>query len=264
VHPELAEWKSLDALVLRLLAKNRDQRPRDVAEVLKLLDAIEHVAPLRRVTKVEEAPPQPRADEIPIPAPNPGRITRLSPDSDSTPGKAEPKKRTRLLPEILIAVLVSMVFFFSWWEGKQREQAQHEAEAYSAAISQPALGSQAQEGLYQQAKTLSDQGQYEKAAPIFEQACKAGYAQACSDLGVLYAHAHGVAKDFAQAATLYAKACDGGIGAACKRLGDAYALGAGVAVDNEKARQAYKTGCSLGNKPACTANAPKSILDEVK
>jgi serine/threonine-protein kinase len=41
LRPELASWTGLDGLAMRLLAKNRDDRPQD-AEVLSLLDAVEH------------------------------------------------------------------------------------------------------------------------------------------------------------------------------------------------------------------------------
>jgi len=263
VRPELADWKGLDALVLRLLAKNRDQRPKDVAETIRLLDAVEYVARARRVTKVEEVSPQPRPVEIPISASDSGQIARLSPEQDEAPAEKKPKKRTMLIPEILIGTIVAMVFLFSWWDGRQREEAQQEAEKFSAAVSQPAPSNIPPMELYEQAKTLSDKGQYEKAIPLLAQACNASYAQACSELGGLYAHAHGVAKDLAQATVLYAKACDGGDGTACKRLGDAYTAGAGIGKDKQKAQQAYTKGCSLGNKPACSANAPKSILDEI-
>lgn len=40
LRPELANWTGLDGLVMRLLAKNRDDRPRD-AEALSLLDGVQ-------------------------------------------------------------------------------------------------------------------------------------------------------------------------------------------------------------------------------
>jgi serine/threonine-protein kinase len=40
LRPDLANWQGLDALVLRLLAKDRNDRPKDVAELLNLLDAV--------------------------------------------------------------------------------------------------------------------------------------------------------------------------------------------------------------------------------
>jgi serine/threonine protein kinase len=38
LRPELANWQGLDALVLRLLAKDREDRPKDVAELIGLID----------------------------------------------------------------------------------------------------------------------------------------------------------------------------------------------------------------------------------
>ncbi len=40
IRPDLARWKGLDALVLRLLAKDVNERPRDVADLLSLLSTI--------------------------------------------------------------------------------------------------------------------------------------------------------------------------------------------------------------------------------
>lgn len=40
IRPELAHWRGLDGLVLRLLAKDRRDRPQDVGEVLGLLEAV--------------------------------------------------------------------------------------------------------------------------------------------------------------------------------------------------------------------------------
>ena len=40
LRPELKQWRGLDALVLRLLAKDRKDRPKDVAELLAIIDAV--------------------------------------------------------------------------------------------------------------------------------------------------------------------------------------------------------------------------------
>ncbi|MGD0294599.1 MAG: TonB family protein [Terracidiphilus sp.] len=61
LRPELANWPGLDALVLRLLAKDRDQRPRDAGELVGLLDAARFVAPsARRETVREDVKPPER------------------------------------------------------------------------------------------------------------------------------------------------------------------------------------------------------------
>jgi serine/threonine protein kinase len=52
LRADLAEWKGLDGLALSMLAKDPEKRPRDVAELLSLLDGITYVAPVvRQVTE---------------------------------------------------------------------------------------------------------------------------------------------------------------------------------------------------------------------
>jgi serine/threonine protein kinase len=54
-RPDLANWQCLDALVLRLLAKDREDRPKDVAELLGLLDAVRLIpSEARRETVKDE------------------------------------------------------------------------------------------------------------------------------------------------------------------------------------------------------------------
>jgi hypothetical protein len=54
LRPDLANWQGLDALVLRLLAKDREDRPKDVGELVGLLDAVRMVpTEARRETEVE-------------------------------------------------------------------------------------------------------------------------------------------------------------------------------------------------------------------
>ena len=76
LRPELANWQGLDALVLRLLAKDREQRPRDVAEMAGLLDAVLHKAytPHPHFTHPETViEPPTLLPELPQPIPTPSR-----------------------------------------------------------------------------------------------------------------------------------------------------------------------------------------------
>ena len=51
---ELAEWENLDALLAILLAKNRNRRPKDAAELMTLLGAGKHLPPKKIKTVVEQ------------------------------------------------------------------------------------------------------------------------------------------------------------------------------------------------------------------
>jgi serine/threonine-protein kinase len=221
LRPELAGWKGLDALVLRLLAKNREDRPRDVAELLGLLDAVQPmtserrptVAEIRSATVIEQQPAQPRPATIPHPEPErqagqverlspepepqrqAGQITRLSPELEPKPDAEKPRRRAKWLPEAIIAAVVLMVFFFSWQESTTRDanlssasptQTQFGTESQPDSGTGSANPQSAQDATYQQAKALSDQGHFRKAIPLLDQSCKAGDMQACSDLGHLY------------------------------------------------------------------------------
>jgi serine/threonine protein kinase len=61
LRPDLANWQGLDAFVLRLLAKNREDRPKDVAELLALLDAVQRGFHASRPATIVESLPKPVA-----------------------------------------------------------------------------------------------------------------------------------------------------------------------------------------------------------
>jgi len=128
LRPDLADWVGLDALVSRLLAKNRDDRPRD-AELLSLLDAV-HYGPgeQRQQTVMAEAGKQPktvieeasvRQEPIPKPAPErpvqqqtvvdqePAPQTMTAPASIPKEGGAEAKQSKK--PRKVIKVLFNVV-----------------------------------------------------------------------------------------------------------------------------------------------------------
>ncbi len=64
LRPELAHWRGLDAMVLSLLAKDRDQRPRNVAALLAQMDAITYTPPVA----TPPPPPAPPVEEPAVPS----------------------------------------------------------------------------------------------------------------------------------------------------------------------------------------------------
>jgi hypothetical protein len=69
------------------------------------------------------------------------------------------------------------------------------------------------------------------AAYLYRDACEAGNATACTNLGVLYAQGRGVTKDVGRARELYEQGCDDGNATGCVNLGVLYEDGRGVAKD---------------------------------
>jgi serine/threonine-protein kinase len=101
LRPDLANWPGLDALVLSLLAKNRDDRPKDVPEFLVQLDAIEYAPAPRRVTVRQEAEPEPVARTAPKDPPppissNPKPALPVARVAERHGEQFDPKKHIRL------------------------------------------------------------------------------------------------------------------------------------------------------------------------
>lgn len=88
LRPELTNWPGLDELVMRLLAKNREDRPRDVSEFIKQVDALYERAPAsfaaapagpeKASFAIEPAPAPRAAASAPAAIPElPGSVTQL-------------------------------------------------------------------------------------------------------------------------------------------------------------------------------------------
>jgi serine/threonine-protein kinase len=100
LRPELAHWRGLDALTLRLLAKDREDRPKDVPEVLSLLSVIEFVPAGRRDTVREYRATEPIRQPLPtepLPTPRPEPSRKPVKTMTSTSGEQfDPKKHIRI------------------------------------------------------------------------------------------------------------------------------------------------------------------------
>lgn len=259
LRPELAQWQGLDALLLRLLSKDREQRTRDVAELLHLLNAVRPSAPqTRRETVIERQQTLPITVPIPDRAPQPdadeGQLSRLSPAPEPAAEKPKAKRGLKWRWEFLIFAVVAMVFFISWYENKQKE----DKIAQDQSLQTDGTGTPApQDTVYQQATKLDGQGHFNKAIPLLDQACAAGNIQACSELGNLLAWGphftpeDSVTQDFPRAIKLLTKACDAGNAEGCGHLASIYDSGEGVPEDLAKAAALNAKACDGGIATAC-------------
>ena len=107
------------------------------------------------------------------------------------------------------------------------------------------------EDLTELAAEAYNQGDYQKAAQLFQKACDGGNALSCGGLGFLYANGKGVKHDYQKAAQLFQKACDGGEALSCNGLGALYAEGKGVRQNFSTAKQYHGKACDLGLQLGC-------------
>jgi WD40 repeat protein len=92
LRPELANWKGLDEFVLRMLAKDRKDRPQDVLEMLRILDSVEYV------------PPKPKPQPPPEPVHAQGQAPRSSaPPFIAAPVAAASSPRPAARPAVAVA-----------------------------------------------------------------------------------------------------------------------------------------------------------------
>jgi TPR repeat protein len=91
-----------------------------------------------------------------------------------------------------------------------------------------------------------------RAAPLYEQACNAGYSKACYSGGQAFSNgSYGATKDLARAAALYQKGCDAGDMASCYNGGVALSKGEGAAKDAARAAALFTKACETSvAKPA--------------
>lgn len=96
-----------------------------------------------------------------------------------------------------------------------------------------------------------NQGDYQKAAQLWQKACDEENALGCGGLGALYAEGKGVRQDYQKAAQLFQKACDGGEALGCNSLGILYKYGQGVRQNFSTAKEYYGKACDLGLQLGC-------------
>ena len=273
LRPDLVNWKGLDALILHLLAKERDQRPKDVAEVIRLLDAVVYVPPpvVRPVTDLESGGGAGTlgagkiAGRVPVWAwvagvavllvaafvagrifgPQPAQPSQNTSDSATTtsqqlpaePGPAQDGSSNSSNPKPSTSQMATAAMAV-------------ESKAAQGGAGQP-IQEQSIADVESQAFALFSQKRYSEARPLFRKACDGGDMGGCSNLGILYQNGQGGARDYAQARIAYRKACDGGTMAGCIGVGALYDNGLGVTKDPVQASTLYQKACDGGTMDGC-------------
>ncbi|MEM9320922.1 MAG: tetratricopeptide repeat protein [Pseudomonadota bacterium] len=89
------------------------------------------------------------------------------------------------------------------------------------------------------------------AATLFEVACNAGSAQACSSLGAMRSEGLGGQTDYDDAARLMQIGCEGGDDWGCVGLAFLHHHGRGTPVNLDEAIRLYRLACAMGNAFSC-------------
>jgi eukaryotic-like serine/threonine-protein kinase len=261
VRPELADWRGLDALVLRLLAKEPADRPRDVAEVLKLLSEVQYVPPVTTRRTLQTASPVP--------------VSATTPATESTVSKV-----TQRVPAwawaVGVVVLIAAAFaaggIFRSQPAKPapnvaspapqaaNPQPPSQASTPAPAVETPVVPPEskpqpAKSATSDHAKTSlkastgANLDQQSRPAPI-------GTAKpptpSLSPIQIKdQAEALYDKKNYAEAAELFKQACSGGNASSCNQLGFMYREGQGVAKDYSRAFELFSRACNIGGTGGC-------------
>ena len=94
-----------------------------------------------------------------------------------------------------------------------------------------------------------------KAVELFERGCRRGSAEACNNQGAMIERSWGserAIREVDAVRALYKRACDHGSALGCSNLGALYAKGKGVRQDTSDARWLFERACQTGCATGCT------------
>jgi serine/threonine protein kinase len=252
LRPDLANWQGLDALTLLLLAKDREDRPKDVAELLGLLDAVRYLpTDAHRETVVERQSSQ--AKEL-LRGKGVRRMPRwvwIALALFLALGIAFAGTAITIAPSTIgiRANIVDNNHHYSLG-GVLRKLACVRGDAGPC----NALADMYYYGQGVEQNMTRAQALYLRAAALYSPECTGGSGYACSELAILYESGKGVEKDpyradllFKQGIELDTEKCDAGDGKICGKLGLYYSVGGyPFQQDYVKAAEFYTKACNLG------------------
>jgi TPR repeat protein len=90
-----------------------------------------------------------------------------------------------------------------------------------------------------------------KALEVFERACRAGSPDGCNNQGAMLEQSRSARRDLERVRELYESACQRGSGLGCSNLGALYAKGKGVRRDTADARWFFERACQTGCATGC-------------
>ena len=264
VRPELSDWKGLDALVTRMLAKEPEARPRDVAEFLSLLAAVRYTPPTTSRKTVIDAPLPPSfASVTPVgPAPT---LPLVAPAVPPPVVPQVPKRTPVWVWAAGVVILIAAAFAAGriLLPGPAKPSADTSSQPLPAdspkdlsATPKPAqetpVVAQPTKPVPEQTPTAQDKTHREpQPVPPSPSSTKPpaptlSVAEMKSRADALYSE-----KNFAEAAKLYKQTCDKGVADSCNRLGFLYQGVQGISQDYAQAAKFFSKACEAGSAAGC-------------
>jgi len=285
IRPELARFAGLDALVLKLLAKDRDQRPANVDEFLVELDRVisapaqapsSFTDPSKRKQTVLEVPyqsgpsySQPAASTDPTRnLSNPQQQFNSGPAAIQTPGQIYGQSAGPVMGQVIAQPGAAAGYVFSNSKRTmlkamatfvfimmlvvvvvaivQSYERTHQVD--TATQSQPETTTQPDSGTTPTVVTPEiPKPQPQVRIPSSPQPTATDANATAQKAIALYS-----AKQYVQARPLFVEACDGGHGDSCDYLGWMYQHSMGVDQDYSRALSLYHKGCGMGSMAGCS------------
>jgi eukaryotic-like serine/threonine-protein kinase len=290
IRCDLADWKGLDALVLSMLAKDREDRPKNVAELQSRLDNIVHVPRLTAGDVPGDRQPRSDLRKSWIHAPNwvlaafgvgvviaalmIPRFFRPSPQTQKGQGSTQTTKPVAkaLGVDTSATPSGSVVSIHSPREVAGRAVATRPKPDTRAAGPNPELrikkelapaepkpsnlleqGLKSPEGPKPlQAPQATESNPSPTRAPVSIEDSKPHTRE--TSIYEIEAKARSLfdSGEYSNAKPLFEQACAGGSGEACDYLGLIFTKGAGVRIDNSKAALFYELACNAGEGTGCS------------
>lgn len=287
VRQDLADWKGLDALVLRMLSKDREQRPKNVTEVQSLLALIEYVPPLKgrhitgrestlgrsqRSKKISHLPVWFWVSSIAIVlmivsvVPLHLRLRSSKPQNETSLQRKPPVEApsTSPAPSTIMATVQATPA-----EPNVRHEKRSAVLNSELNTKQKDVGSQSrnsnpqlpesktpqQRGPVQDAETFATAPksyEAEQSKPVLSEVPKPPIRETSIYDVQEKAKALFDSGQYSDARPLFEEACDGGSGEACKYLGVIFSKGDGVKMDNSQAVVFYSRACNAGDATGCS------------
>jgi TPR repeat protein len=268
-YPELAPISGLDALVLKLLAKDREQRPQDAQAFLGELNIIE--AQLSWNYAAVAKPPVVGDATAMLGSPSKEAVFHaLSPSGPHSPlqppFEAASIEKTAINMETSIMADPSTTSSIATLTAPSVEAT---PKRWLSGFAMSLIGGAIFASLFVLAAIYDYRSMNSNrpsvarvdnrlsplnSAQVDEKACDSGNASSCWNLGNIYATMTGpgtIPKDDRLALQLYQKGCEGGDAQSCNSLAFMYDLGEGVARDLSRAIQPYQKACDGGVTSDC-------------